>query len=105
MKSKLTIRKLALFAASAAMLVGIHSAAQAAGEINCNSLLVQLELMRGDNVNSIYAECLPGALKFTYSDFTGRDVTPRAGVAGRSARQARPVAQYNDVFGKSPDSD
>lgn len=87
MANRLTVHRLALLAAAAAMLGGIHSAAQAAGEIDCNSLLVQLELMRGDHPVSHYQECLPGALKFTYSDFTGKDVTPRRGVAGRPAQK------------------
>jgi hypothetical protein len=89
MANRLTIRKLALIFASTAMASAIHTGAQAAQQIDCNSFLTQLAIKnaQGDGdvgVPQIYAHCVPGALAVTPT-FTSQEATTPVGVAGRPA--------------------
>lgn len=82
MASKLTIRKLALMVASTAVAGAIHSGAQAAEPINCNSGLAQIAISSQEGgeggIWPTYAHCVGGAR-------AAFPATERAGVAGRPA--------------------
>lgn len=102
MASKLTIRKLALIVASTAVAGAIHSGAQAAGEVDCNSTLTQLAIMSEQGEGGIpgfYDHCVSGT-RAASPAFTTKGASERAGVAGRSASPgvAGRSARYDEGF-------
>jgi hypothetical protein len=83
---------LALIVASTAVAGAIHSGAQAAEQINCNSPLTRIALSSEQGseggISPRYAHCVSGAQAGS-PVFTTRAATKRAGVAGRPAVSAR----------------
>lgn len=90
MASKLTIRKLALIVASTAMAGAIHTGAQAAQQIDCNSGLIRLAIASEQGseggISPLYAHCVSRAQAASPA-FTTKEATERAGVAGRPAME------------------
>jgi hypothetical protein len=100
MASKLTVPKLALIVASTAMAGGIYSGAEAAQQIDCNSVLTRIAIASEEGgeggVSPRYAHCAAGQLAVTGA-FTPQAATERAGVAGRPAMEkGKPVHAWPD---------